>query len=161
MNLPPGIVSGAGGLRFLAVFFVSQMVGKLAVNDRFDDFLNDLPHKGVKINQGFDALLLEHSFQIVSVKSQWNLLVSFYLSKEVYTVFLTLPVGRMCVFPAELAYSEGHLTVLDHGHHVVHCREIVERIPAHDDDVGKLARLQRTDTVTEPTDDGRVPCGRL
>jgi len=74
---------------------------------------------------------------------------------------VNMHVDRMCVFPAELAYSEGHLTVLDHGHHVVHCREIVERIPAHDDDVGELARLQRTDTITEPADDGRMPGGRL
>jgi len=71
------------------------MVGQLSVEDRFDDLLADLPHEGVKIIQGFDALLLEQFFQFVSVKSQWNLLVSFYLLKEVYTVFLTLRHDRV------------------------------------------------------------------
>jgi hypothetical protein len=52
--------------------------------------LADLPHEGVKIVQGFDALLLEQFFQFVPVKSQRNLLDLFYLFKEVYTVFLTL-----------------------------------------------------------------------
>lgn len=86
-------VSGVvGGFCFLVVLFIAQMVGQLAVEDRFDHLLADLPHEGIKIIQGSDALLLKQLFQFVSVKSQCNLLDSFYLFKEVYTVFLTLPL---------------------------------------------------------------------
>jgi hypothetical protein len=68
-------VSGiVGGFGFLVVFFEAQMVGQLALEERFDDPLADLPHEGVKIIQGFNALLLKQLFQFVSVKSQWNLI---------------------------------------------------------------------------------------
>jgi len=87
-------VSGVvNGFCFLVVFFEAQMVGQLSLEQRFDDLLADLPHEGVKIVQGFNALLLEQLFQFFSVKSQWNLLDSFYSFKEVYTVFLTLPIS--------------------------------------------------------------------
>jgi hypothetical protein len=86
-------VSGIiGDLGFLVVLLETQMVGQLTVDERFGDLLADLPHEGVKIIQGFNALLLKQFSQFVSVKSQWNLLDSFYLFKEVYTVFLTLPL---------------------------------------------------------------------
>jgi hypothetical protein len=84
-----GVVCDLG---FLVVFFEAQMIGQLALEERFDDFLADLPHESVKIIQGFNALLLKQLFQFVSVKSHWNLLDSFYPFKEVYTVFLTLPL---------------------------------------------------------------------
>lgn len=41
------------------MLFVAQMVGQLALEDRFYDLLADLTHEGVKFVQGFNALLLE------------------------------------------------------------------------------------------------------
>jgi hypothetical protein len=80
-----GVVCGLG---FLVVFFEAQMIGQLALEERFDNLLADLPHERVKIIEGFNALLLKQLFQFVSVKSHRNLLDSFYSFKEVYTVFL-------------------------------------------------------------------------
>jgi hypothetical protein len=85
------------------------MVGQLTVKQRLDDLLTDLPHEGVKIIQWFDALLLKQLFQFVSVESQCNLLDLFYLFKEVYTVFLTLPLrarfSRLLTSPSGRGYS--------------------------------------------------------
>jgi len=67
------------------------MVGQLALEDRFHNLLADLPHEGVKIVQGFDALLLEELFQLLPVQSHLYLLELFYPFKEVYTVFRTDP----------------------------------------------------------------------
>lgn len=52
----PGILCRFG---FLVVLFVAQMVGQLPLEERFDDLLAHFPHEGVKIVQGFNALLLK------------------------------------------------------------------------------------------------------
>jgi len=38
-----------GLLGLLVVLFVTQMVGQLAFQERFDDILADVPHEGVEI----------------------------------------------------------------------------------------------------------------
>ena len=56
-----------GGLGLLVVFFVTQMVGQLALEESLDDLLANVPHEGVKIVQGLDALLLKQFFQLILV----------------------------------------------------------------------------------------------
>jgi hypothetical protein len=62
-----GVIRGLG---LLIVFFEAQMVGQLPLEERFNDLFAGVPHEGVKIVQGFDALLLKQFFQFVPVKSQ-------------------------------------------------------------------------------------------
>jgi hypothetical protein len=50
--------------------------------------------KALKSSRDLTLFSFSRFFQFFLVKSQWNLLDSFCLFKEVYTVSLTLPIVR-------------------------------------------------------------------
>lgn len=74
----------------MVVFCEPQMVGQLFAEKRLEDLLTNVPTKDVKIVRELDALLVRRFLQFVPVKCRWNRLDSFYVFKEVYTVFSTL-----------------------------------------------------------------------
>ena len=62
---------------------------ELALQKRLNGLSVCLPHEGVEIIKGFDALPLKQFFEFVSVKSQWNLIALYYLLKR-FTQFFTV-----------------------------------------------------------------------
>jgi hypothetical protein len=80
-----------GGPGLLVVLFIAQMVGQLALAQRFDDLLADRPHEALKSSSDLTPLSLSSFFSSSRSSAKLNLLESFYSSKEVYAVGLHSP----------------------------------------------------------------------